>query len=526
MRAISIVLLLLCTPLTLAQSVFPDAGRVVLSLETEPPNLDSTLSSDTTSYQILTMINEGLVRTGRRGEIIPGVAESWDQAPKEITFHLRADAKWSNGDPVTAHDFVYAARRLVDPATGAAGSAFLIETIANAEAIMKGELPPEAIAVAALDDRTLHVELSRPAPYALYLFAYTSLFPLNQAFVEAQGNRYAADAENLLSNGPFVVEKWQHSANLELRKNEQYWDADAIRLNEIDFSYITSDVRALFNLFKTDEIAALEIDRQVMRDAAQTDHRIQKVPQNCLMYIDLNQSEGRPLSNLKLRRAIRLAVDRDRFVNNILALPGIVPLDSIYTETTRTSRRRFIQEYPVPEIRFDVEEARRLVTEAKQEMGVDEIPPIVLITREQREQQAEFIQSQLNGALGLDVRVDIQTFKQYLAKMDNRDFDMTSSGFCGGSFSDPIVYAGMFTTDSQFNRNGFSSTRYDELIAITHSTADQAIRARAFDEAQQILFEEAVVIPTHQLSVIYLQHPRLHGIQRYPDPYFAGGYIR
>ncbi len=432
---------------------------------------------------------------------------------------------WSDGKPLTAHDFVYAARRLVNPATGAAGSAFLIETIANAEAIMKGDLPPEALAVEALDDRTLHVELSRPAPYALYVFAYTSLFPLSQAFVEAQGDRYAADAGNLLSNGPFVVEKWQHGARLELRKNPAYWDADAIDLNEIDFSYITSDVRALFNLYKTDEIAALELDRQVMRDAAQAEHRIQKVPQNCLMYIDLNQSAGRPLANLSLRRAIRLAIDRDRFINNILGLPGIVPLDSIYTETTRTSRRRFIQDHPVPRIRYDVEEARRLVSEAKREMGVEKIPPLVLITREQREQQAEFIQSQLNGALGLDVRVDVQTFKQYLAKMNNGDFDMTSSGFCGGSYSDPIVYAGIFTTDSQFNRNGFSSTRYDELIAITHSTADQDIRAKAFDEAQQIIHQQAVVIPTHQLSVVYLQHPRLKGIRRYPDPYFAGGFI-
>jgi oligopeptide transport system substrate-binding protein len=526
MAALTIILLLLFAPFTWANSVFPDEGRIIMSLETEPPNLDSSLSSDTTSARILRMTNEGLVRNDRRGRIIPAVAESWDQTPTSITFYLREDAKWSNGDPVSAHDFVYAARRLVDPATGATGSQFLVETFKNAEAIIAGKMPPESMGFRAIDDRTLLVELSRPAPFAIYLLNDTSFFPLQQSFVEAQGDKYAANPDHLMANGPFIIEKWVHGASLEVKKNPQYWNADAVKLEEVDFNYITSDVRARFNLFKSDQLAALELDEQVLKDAVQTDHRIQKAPQNCLMYIDLNQAADRPLNNLNLRKAIRLGLDRDSFVNNIVGMPGVVPLASIYTTAMTLGEGRFIRQYPVPQLGYDPEEARRLVALAKEELGVDEIPPIVLLTREQRALHAEFIQSQLNTTLGLNVRVDIQTFKQYLVKLNDSEYDLTSSGFCVGSFRDPIVLANLFESNSPFNRNGFSSKRYDELIQLTHTTVDPKVRGEAFDEIQQIVFDQVVVIPTHQLSTVFVQHPQLAGIRRYPTMYFADGYLR
>ena len=174
-------------PFTWANSVFPDEGRIIMGLETEPPNLDSSLSSDTTSARILRMTNEGLVRNDRRGRIIPAVAESRDQTPTSITFYLREDAKWPNGDPVSAHDFVYAARRLVDPATGATGSQFLVETFKNAEAIIAGKMPPESMGFRAIDDRTLLVELSRPAPFAIYLLNDTSFSRFNKALLKRKG---------------------------------------------------------------------------------------------------------------------------------------------------------------------------------------------------------------------------------------------------------------------------------------------------------------------------------------------------
>ncbi len=525
MRIVTLVLALSLSSLAMARAIDVDANRITLSLTSEPPNLDSSLSQDTVSNLILSLTNEGLVRLDRRGDIIPGVAERWIETPENITFFLRDSARWANGDPVTAHDFVYSFQRLVDPKTGASGSAFLVEAIKNAEKIMDGDLPPEALGVEAIDDYTFRVDMGQPAPWALYLLAGSGFYPLNQAFVEAQGERYGADAGNILSNGPFVLETWVHSARVELTKNQDYWNSDDIRLDEIDFGYITADNRSLFNLYKNQELAALRLDEQVIKDASSTGHRIMKVPQNCISYMYINHADDRPTSNLKLRRAIRAAIDRDSLVNNIVGMPGLKLIDSPFTEAMRTGNGRFVAEYPGPTISHDVVEARRLLAEAKLEMGVDEIPPIILLTNEARQVHAEYVQSQLKNALGLDVRVDKQTFKQYLAKMFDGGFDLTSSGFCAGSFSDPIAFAGMFKSDSPFNRSQFSNENYDALIEVTQSTYDQKTRMEAFDKAQFILFEEVAVIPTHQMSYVYVQHPKLKGLRRYPSVNFSTGFI-
>lgn len=525
MRLLTLIFLAVFSIPTMAQAVDAESGSITVSLGSEPPNLDSSLSQDTVSSLVLGLTNEGLVNVGRRGAIEPGVAERWEVGVNQVTFYLREEAQWSNGDPVTAHDFVYSFQRLVDPVTGASGSAFLVETIRNAEDIMLGNLPPESLGVEAIDDHTFRVELAHPAPYIVNLMANSSFFPLHREFVEAQGDRYAADADNILSNGAFLLEDWVHSASLTLKKNPRYWNADAIRLEEIDFGYITADVRSLFNLYKSDQLAALQLDEQVLKDAASGGHRIRKAPTNCIGYMYVNHSAERPLSNLKLRQAVRLAIDRARFVNNIVSLPGVKPIDSIFTEATQTGSGRFIREYPGPQIDYDITRARALLAEAKEEMGVDELPPLILLANERRQVYAEFIQSQLNGALGLDVRVDKQTFKQYIQKMFDGAFDLTNSGFCSGSFTDPISFAGMFTTDSPFNRSRFSSERYDELIRMTRQTADQSERMKAFDEAQRILFDAVAVIPTHQLSTVYVQHPALRGVTWYPGLNYATGFI-
>lgn len=525
MRVVVLFLLTVFSSLTRADAVDVDAARITVSLRSEPPSLDSSTSQDTTSNEILALTNEGLVNVGRRGELLPGVAERWETDETSATFYLRKNARWANGNPVTAHDFVYSFQRLVDPATGASGSAYLVEVIKNAEAIMEGNLPPESMGVEAIDDYTLRVELSQPTPYIVNVLASSSFYPLHQEFVEAQGERYAADAENILSNGPFILEEWIHSASITLKKNPLYWNADEIRLKEIDYGYITADVRSLYNLYKSNDLAALLLDEQVVKEASGDGHRVRSVPANCIGYMYVNHSPDRPLSNLTLRRAIRLAIDRDRFVNNIVSMPGVRAIDTPFTEANQTGTGRFLDEYPGPTIDYDVEEARRLLAEAKQEMDVDEIPPIVLLVNESRQVYAEFMQSQLGVALGLDVRVDKQTFKQYIARMYEGTFDMTSSAFCGGAFTDPIGYAGMFTSDSPFNRSRFRNARYDELIAITNSTADQTVRMNAFDEAQQILFDEVALIPTHRLSNVYVQHPQLRGVRWYPGTNYSRGFV-
>ncbi|XOV89640.1 MAG: peptide ABC transporter substrate-binding protein [Pseudomonadota bacterium] len=518
-------LLLAFSATAIAAGVDRVKNRVTLSLTSEPPSLDTSLSSDTTSSFILNLTNEGLVTVGPRGEILPGVAERWDVEPTRLTFHLRADARWSDGVAVTADDFVYAFRRLVDPATAAAGSTFFAYIIRNAEAILKGEMAPDTLGVRAETPRRLVVDLALPAPYALWVLTGTPYMPLRQDFVTSLDGRFGANAEHLLYNGPFVLARWVHNASMVLNRNPDYWNSREIKLDGIDIGYITADTRSLFNLYKSGELAALRLDENVLKDASAAGFRIQKAPTNCLAWLILNMDQERPTKNKKLREAIRLAFDRDRYVNNIVGLPGTEKIDSVFTRRIKGVSSAFQTEHPAPEIPFDIPAARALLAEARAEMGVAELPPLILLANETRQIEAEFIQSQLKMALGLDIRVDKQTFKQSIAKMRSGDFDIARAGFCGGALMDPVFFAGIFSSNSPYNDGGFADAEYDRLMQVTHSTADQSVRMQAFAQLQQILFDEVPIIPTHENAWIYVQDPGVRDFRRFPVTDFSRGFI-
>lgn len=503
-----------------AKSVDAEKASITLALQSEPPNLDSSVSTDTTSNLILSLTNEGLVSLGRLGEIIPGTAERWEQDGLEVTFYLR-DTVWSDGKPVTAHDFEYAFKRLVNPATGGGGSTFFAYILENGEAILQGKKPVSSLGAKALDDHTFKIRLSRPAPYFLTILTGSPWLPLRKDFVEAQQGRYGADAENLLSNGPFVMTSWIHSSSLTLKRNPAYWDHDKVHLNKIDFGYITSNTRTLLNLYKSGELAALRLNEEILKDTLSSRIRVQKAPTNCLNWIMLNMQPGRLTSNKKIRQAIRYALDRETYGNTIVGLPGTRVVSSIFTSRMKGVNGSFQKEFPGPEIEYNLDKGRALIAEVKAEMGVEKLPPIVMLINESRQIEAEFVQSQLINGLGLDVRIDKQTFKQSLAKSHKGDFDIARSGFCGGTLLDPVFFAGIFDSNSPFNEMAFNHPRYNELMNVTHFSADQSIRMKAFDEMQYILYDEVPIIPTFESSWVYVQDRSLKGMKRYPNTDFS-----
>lgn len=508
-------------PLAKAGGINFEKSQITLALTTEPPNLDSSLSTDTVSNLILRMTNERLVEMDKRGNIIPGVAERWEKEGLNLTFYLREDAKWSDGKPVTAHDFVYAMRRLVDPATAANGSTFFAYIIDNALDILAGDKHPDQLGVQAVNDRELRVRLSKPAPYFLTVFSFVPYGPLRKDFVELQNGRFAADAKNSLSNGPYILDSWTHAASLSLKKNPHYWNAEDINVNTIDFAYITSDTRSLLNLYKSGELASIRLNEDILKDTLEYGLRVQKAPTNCLSWIMLNLEKDRPTHNHKLRQAIRLAIDRDVYTNTIVGLPGTRTVDSVFTRRMKGVKGSFQEEYPAPRIEFNIEKARRLLAEAKVELGIDSFPPLIMLINETRQIEAEFIQSQLINGLGLEVRVDKQTFKQSLVKMRTGDFDIARQGFCGGPLRDPVFFAGIFQSESSFNDMRFKNKEYDRLMDLTHSTENQLVRMQAFDKMQRIIYEEVPIIPTIESSWVYVQDRRLKGVNRYPVVNFS-----
>lgn len=497
-----------------ATSVDAANNIITIALTQEPPQLNGMKATDQVSIMILSHVMEGLVRYDRRGNVVPGVAYSWELSDTEATFNLRKDALWSDGAPVTAHDFVFAWRNVLKPET-ASEYAFILYPIKNAEAINKGKMDAASLGVTAVDDYTLKVELDRPTAYFITLTTFPTYFPVREDFYQSRGDEYAADADDLIYNGPFKMTEWVHSASLKMKKNDSYWNKDVIRLNAIHADYITADTRARLNLYTDGKIVHTRLDGETYKDALTQRFRIRRFTTGSIFFMEYNHRPERVTSNLNLRKAIQLIFDPDEMVNRVLATPGNLPGVSLFPVWVNGVEDKFRREYPAPSVDLNIEKAKEHLALARQELGVDKIPPLVLLASDSptAAKQAEYMQGLLGSTLGLDIKIDIQTFKQRLAKMTAGDFDMVNAGW-GPDFNDIMTFGDLFASWNLNNRGRYSNPRYDELVRTAMASTDQQVRMEAMAEIQQILFDEAVILPQYEQGIIYLMHPHLKGVVR------------
>jgi len=351
-----------------ATAVDYDTQTIAIALSEEPPQLNSMKATDAVSITILSHVMEGLTRYDRRGKIVPGVAERWEVDEQGATFWLRGNAFWSDGQPVTAQDFVFAWRNALKPET-ASEYAFILYTIKNAEAINKGEVTADQLATVAIDDRTLKITFERPNAYFTKLAAFSTYFPVRQDFWQSRRSKYAAEASNLLYNGPFKMTEWVHNASLRMVKNLHYWDRKSVKLNSINADYITADTRAQLNLFIDGKIAFTSLDGDTYKDALTQRFRIRRFNSGSVFFLEYNHRPGRATSNLNLRRAIQFVYDPDELVNRVLATPGNLRGESLFPVWLMGVNDKFRREYPAPLAPYDTERAYQFLAKAKHELG-------------------------------------------------------------------------------------------------------------------------------------------------------------
>ncbi len=488
-------------------------NQITLAFAEEPPNLDSTKSTDTVSFMVVGHVMEGLTRLGKRGETLPGVATKWEISEKGATFWLRKDAKWSDGKPVTAKDFVFAWRTVVDPAT-ASQYAFIMYSIKNAEAINQGKAKPETLGVTAVDDWTLKVEFEKPCGYFVGLTSFGTFMPIREDFHKSTKGAYGAEAANLLYNGPFKLTKWVHGASLRLEKSETYWNKGEIQIDVIDIPYITSDTNARFNLFKDGKIDFVSLDDQTMQNAIKEKLRIRKFAAGTIFYLEFNHRPGRATANRNLRKAIQLAFDANELVDKVLATPGNLPGVSLFPEWLPGVKGKFRQEYPAKPVKMNDVAAKEYLEKAKKELG-GTIPDLVLLSGDSptASKQVEYFQSLFKKKLGLNLKIDKQTFKQRLAKMTSGDFDIVSAGW-GPDFNDPMTFADLFASWNENNRGRYKSDELDKWVRVAQASADPKVRMDAMAKVQDLVNEDVVVLPTYESSEIYVQSNRLDGVVR------------
>ena len=505
-----------------------ETGTVTLVLVEEPPQLDSTRATDSVSILILGHVMEGLLRYDEHNRLAAGVAERWDLRENGATFWLREDARWSDGEPVTAHDFVFAWQTALDPAT-ASEYAFILYPLKNAEAINTGQAFRDQLGARALSDLVLEVELERPTAHFSKLAAFSTYLPIREDFYRARDGRYGSDAVDLLYNGPFQMTRWVHGAHVRLEKNPHYWDRDRVRLNVLDMPYVTSDTSAAVNLFKDGAIATTGLDAEALDNALKLRWNISRHRDGVVFYLDFNFRPERITNNYNLRRALQLVNDPSELVYKVIKIPGYQPGVSLFPAWLNGVDSLFRQEYPPPTTQPNVEEARRHLALAKQELGVDEIPPLILLTGDSpfSNKHAEYYQNLVMRTLGLEVKIDKQIFKQRLAKMTSGDFDMVAAGW-GPDFDDPLTFADLYASWNLNNRGLYNNPELDRLVRVAQNSLDPKTRMDAFGEIQKIIHEDVVLLPNYERGVVYVQDPRLRGVVRRvvgTNPDYTNAYI-
>ncbi len=492
-----------------------DARTMSYALRQEPPDMNTTSSTDSISGMIIDHVLEGLLSYDPQGKLIGGVAERWELRNDGATFYLREDARWSDGSAVTAHDFVFAWRKVLEPET-ASTYGFILFPISNAREVSEGQLPSTELGVKAIDDRTLEVSFHQPCPYFMGLTAFRTLFPIKESFYHSRNGRYGADAQDLLSNGPFVMTEWVHGASVKMEKNQQYWAKDRIWLNGIDIPYITEDTNARLNLYRDNKISlADELIAETLDGALQERMQVKTFLDGAMFYLEFNHRDERVTRSKNLRKAIQAIFNTDDLVFKVLGNPGTYPTYTLFPRWGRGIDGLFTREFPPQRPELDEEKALAYLEAAKKELGVDEIPPIALLAddRPSTQKAAEYLQTLMQQKLGLEIRIDKQIFKQRLAKTKAGHFDIVI-GAWAADYNDLLSYGDLFQYANLNNRGRYNSTEYDRLVSVAQKSLDVEERMKTFAKMQDLIFEDVVIVPLYERGKIYVQHPRLKGVIR------------
>jgi oligopeptide transport system substrate-binding protein len=483
----AIALLLLCL-LAGCGSGDQRADLVILN-GAEPESIDPAVITGQLEGRICYALFEGLLHFDRFGKPQPGIAESWDLSNdgKTYTFHLRASARWSNGDPVTAKDFLLSWRRLLLPET-ASEYAYLLYHVQNAQPFNEGTLKDFGrVGLKAIDDRTFRVELEAPVPYFLDLCSFATLLPVHLPTVEKYGDDWIKP-DKLVNNGAFLLKEWRLNYRLRLQKNPLYWDASHVALNTIDALPIDNSITA-YNFYAS-KVADLILDKGLTPPSLIPDLKsrpdFHAAPFLGNYFIRFNVKR-KPLADVRVRQAFAMAIDRERIVQKITQA-GEPPAYSFTPPGTASGYQ------PPRMFDRDVQKARRLLAEAGYPDGKG-FPTVTYLydSKKLNEDIAVEIQNMLSDALGVHIELQKQEWKVYLNSLSRLDYDFARSSWVG-DYNDPNTFIDCFVTDGGNNRTGWSSKEYDDLVAAAGLEADSAKRSQVFHRAEEILLNQGTPI--------------------------------
>jgi oligopeptide transport system substrate-binding protein len=494
------------------------AGKILrVHFDVEVASMDPQIATDGTSFEVLAAITEGLYSVDANGSPIFAMAESVDKSEDGLTYTFKLrDAKWSNGTPVTANDFVFAWRRLVDPAV-ASEYAFIAEIagIKNAAAITAGEVAVDQLGVTAQDDKTLVVSLDVPVPFFESLMAFPSFLPVNEEFFKAAGDSFGTSPNTILSNGPFVVTAYEPAATtISLTKNSTYWDASKVALGGIQYQVIKDSQQAMLSYQNGDLDVATLSGEQV--EQFQADPEFHNIMAGYLWYLSPNQKVA-GLENANLRKALALSYDKAAIAKNILKDGSIVADFAVPTKLATGPDGKDFRDTTGTYLATDKAKALEYWNAAQSELGLSSLKYTMIVEdTESAINVAQFIQSEIQTTLpGITIEIQTMPKKNRVERMQSGDFELGLTRW-GPDYADPMTYLDMWTSDSPNNYGFWSNAEYDALIESCKKgelALDLNARWEALKKAETMVMDDAVIFPVYQKGDAVMIKSGVEGIE-------------
>lgn len=489
---------------------------VTIANDVELSSMDTGLATDGTSFEAIASVLEGLYQLDGAGNTIPGMAvkEEISEDGKVHTFTLR-DAKWSDGQPVTANDFVFAWRRLANPKT-ASEYAYMIGVagVKNAEAVMSGEKPITELGVTAVDDKTLKVELDYPVPFFDQLAAFPPFYPIREDFYDKYKEQYALTPEAILSNGAFKMTEWNQGANYTMVKNDQYYDADKVKIDGLNFQ-VVKDAQSAMVAFDQGNVDYVKLTGEMVDQYKESPELINTLG-GYLWYISPNQKVP-GLENANLRRALALSFDKEQIAEHLLKDGSIAANFAVPVKLAVGPDGKDFRETTPSYLNVDKAKAKEYYEKAKQELGKDKFAyELVFEDTEASKKVAEYLKSEIETNLpGMTINLKQQPKKARLQLMQNGVYELGLTRW-GPDYADPMTYLDMWITGASYNYGSWSSKEYDKLIFDTSKgdlTGKPAERWEALKQAEKVCMDDAAIFPVYQTGSAVMIKKDLTGFE-------------
>jgi len=471
-----------------------------LQINGDVPTMDSAMATDGLSFDMFFQTMEGLYTLDKDDKAIPAVAKGDPKITndgKKWTIKLRDDAKWSNGDPVTAHDFVFAWRKVVDPDT-ASEYAYILYDIKNAEEINSGDKKPEELGVKAVDDHTLEFELTKSLPYYKELLSFGTFMPQNEKFVKKQGDKYGTTVKTTLYNGPFKMTDWKTDDKVTLEKNDDYWDKDKVKLNKVNYK-VVKEASTAVNLYETNKLDIVDLPAEQVKKY-KDDKAFNTELDTVTYYFKLNEDTVPEFKNEDFRLAFAKAIDKEAYVKNNLN-NGSIPTDNfVPKDFVKDSKGKEYQDGVKNTNQYNVKEAKEHYEKAKKALGKDKFT-IELMTydKDTAKRDAEYFKEQLEKNLdGVTIKIKQQPFKQKLDLVSKGEYEMSLENWIP-DYPDPMTFLELYVTDGSHNNTGWSNKEYDSIIKAADSSlaSNPDKRLSELQRAEGMLLNEAGIVPLY-----------------------------